>query len=86
MTKLISRRNFLKGTAAGAVSIAASQLFGGASLAEDAAVYTPGTYTASEQGLESTVTVTMRPQVLAQRPRSLSQRLSSRHRARMSML
>lgn len=59
MTKLISRRNFLKGTAAGAVSIAASQLFGGASLAEDAAVYTPGTYTASEQGLESTVTVTM---------------------------
>ena len=59
MTKLISRRNFLKGTAAGAVSIAASQLFGGASLAEEAAVYTPGTYTASEQGLESTVTVTM---------------------------
>lgn len=59
MTKLISRRNFLKGTAAGAVSIAASQLFGAASMAEDAAVYTPGTYTASEQGLESTVTVTM---------------------------
>ena len=59
MTKLISRRNFLKGTAAGAVSIAATQLFGTASMAEDAAVYTPGTYTASEQGLESTVTVTM---------------------------
>lgn len=59
MTKLISRRNFLKGTAAGAVSLAASQLFGGASMAEEAAMYTPGTYTASEQGLESTVTVTM---------------------------
>ena len=59
MTKLISRRNFLKGTAAGAVSIAATQLFGAATMAEDAAVYTPGTYTASEQGLESTVTVTM---------------------------
>ncbi len=59
MAKLISRRDFLKGTAAGAATLAASSLFGKVTLAGEEAIYTPGTYTASEQGLESLVTVTM---------------------------
>lgn len=62
--KSISRRSFLKGTAAAAASTAAFSLFGGNMLAkaEDAAQtlsYTPGTYTAKAQGLSSEVTVTM---------------------------
>ena len=59
MAKLISRRDFLKGTAAGAATLAAGSLFGKVTLAGEEAIYTPGTYTASEQGLESLVTVTM---------------------------
>ena len=63
MSKLISRRDFLKGTAAGAASIAASSLLAGVIHAEEAggaaAVYTPGTYTAAAAGIESDVTVTM---------------------------
>ena len=63
MAKLISRRDFLKGTAAGAFSIAAASVLGTgtnfAAHAEGAAKYIPGTYTAKAQGLESEVTVTM---------------------------
>ena len=61
MAKLISRKDFLKGTAAGALSLTASALLGSLAVAgeETAAIYTPGTYSASEQGLESLVTVTM---------------------------
>lgn len=63
MAKLISRRDFLKGTAAGAFSLAAAGVLGaGTKLtasAEEAAKYIPGTYTAKAQGLESEVTVTM---------------------------
>lgn len=64
MSKGISRRDFLKGTAAGAMAVAASSLFGGftglaAESSDGAAIYTPGTYTASAKGLQSDVTVTM---------------------------
>lgn len=66
MSRIISRRDFLKGTAAGAASIAATSLLGSFAMgesvtegAEAAALYTPGTYTASAQGLESKVTVQM---------------------------
>ncbi len=61
MGKNISRRDFLKGTAAGALGMAAANMFGGMSFAEEAgeAIYTPGVYTASAQGLESQVTVQM---------------------------
>ena len=58
MAKLISRKDFLLGTAAGALSLTAGRMFGTVARAGEA-IYTPGTYTASEQGLESTVTVTM---------------------------
>ena len=61
----ISRRDFLKGTAAGALGIAAASVFGipggsSASVAHAAeAVYTPGTYTATAAGMgEVTVTMT----------------------------
>ncbi len=61
----ISRRDFLKGTAAGALGIAAASVFGipggsGASVAHAAeAIYTPGTYTATATGMgEVTVTMT----------------------------
>ena len=49
MSKLISRRDFLKGTAAGAVGV----LLSGADLtvfAEEKGIYTPGTYSASAAG------------------------------------
>ena len=60
MSKLVSRRDFLKVTGLGALGAAAGAALGAGALAEEAkAVYTPGTYTASEQGLESLVTVTM---------------------------
>ena len=59
MAKLISRRDFLKGSAAGALTLTAGAMMGGISFGQEEAVYTPGTYTASEQGLESLVTVTM---------------------------
>ena len=63
MSKFISRRDFLKGTAAGAVTAAAASLLGGLTFAESTTegggIYTPGTYTAKAQGLESEVTVTM---------------------------
>ena len=60
MGKDITRRDFLKGSVAGALGLAAGSLFGGLSVAaEETASYTPGTYTASAMGLESEVTVTM---------------------------
>lgn len=58
----ISRRDFLKGATAGALSVAASGLLGGGlALAEESGgqVYTPGTYSATAQGIgEVTVTMT----------------------------
>ena len=60
MSKFVTRRDFLKVSAVSALGAAATAAFGAGALAEDAkAVYTPGTYSASEQGLESLVTVTM---------------------------
>ena len=62
MAKMIRRRDFLKGTAAGMLSIAAAGVLGpGAvtAVAEEGGKYTPGTYTGTAQGLESEVTVTM---------------------------
>ena len=60
MSKQVSRRDFLKGTAMGALGIAASAALGAPVLAEEEKkLYTPGTYSASAQGLESQVTVTM---------------------------
>jgi len=60
MSKLVTRRDFLKVSAMGALGAAATAVLGTAGMAEEAkAIYTPGTYSASEQGLESLVTVTM---------------------------
>ena len=77
--KELSRRSFLKGLTAGAISAASLGALGGVSLAEEAATeglieassevvvglnealgaasYTPGTYTASAQGMAGPVTV-----------------------------
>jgi succinate dehydrogenase/fumarate reductase flavoprotein subunit/uncharacterized protein with FMN-binding domain len=57
----LSRRDFLKGSAAGALGVAAAGLLGGSitSLAADkSGTYTPGTYSAEAQGI-GTVKVTM---------------------------
>ena len=56
--QIISRRGFLKGAAA---TIAGSALMGLRAVAEESGAggYTPGTYTATAQGMESAVTVTM---------------------------
>ena len=59
MSKLVTRRDFLKVSALGAIGAAAGSVLGASALAEGAAIYTPGTYTASAQGLESQVMVTM---------------------------
>ncbi len=61
MSKNLSRRDFLKGAAATAVSTAFLGLQASAEAATEgaAANYTPGTYTATAQGMESPVTVTM---------------------------
>ncbi|MCD7885643.1 MAG: FAD-dependent oxidoreductase [Lachnospiraceae bacterium] len=64
MEKNLSRRDFMKGLAAGAVSTATMGAFHTSVLAADSAssggsLYTPGTYTASAKGHEGTVTVTM---------------------------
>ena len=58
----ISRRDFLRGAAATAAGAAAATILPGSVLsasASEAAVYTPGTYTASAYGIYSDVTVTM---------------------------
>ena len=60
MSRLVSRRDFLKVSAIGAAGMAVSSVLGGSASAGDAKkLYTPGTYSASAQGLESTVKVTM---------------------------
>ena len=56
--KNISRRSFLRGTLAGAASLTLAGIGVGRGFAEESAVYTPGTYTATAQGMESPVTVT----------------------------
>ena len=57
--KNISRRDFLKGALAGTAAAAAGGVLGVNVLADEAeAIYTPGTYSAQEQGI-GTVTVTM---------------------------
>ena len=56
---LFSRRDFLKGAAASAATVAATGLVGGLALAEGEAIYTPGTYSATATGIgEVTVTMT----------------------------
>lgn len=58
MKKNFSRRDFLKGAAASAATVAAAGVLG-AAVAEGEAIYTPGTYTATAQGMgEVTVTMT----------------------------
>ncbi|MCD8104570.1 MAG: FAD-binding protein [Lachnospiraceae bacterium] len=56
----LSRRDFLKGTAAGALGAAAAGILGTGipALAEESGTYTPGTYSATATGI-GTVTVTM---------------------------
>ena len=61
MAKELSRRDFLKGMAAGAMGIAAAGVLGTveAPKAHAEALYTPGTYSASARGIASDVKVTM---------------------------
>ena len=58
MAKYISRRDFLKGTAAGALGAVLAGMHLSA-FAEEKGIYTPGTYSATAAGIESDVTVTM---------------------------
>lgn len=56
---MFSRRDFLKGAAASAATVAATGLIGGIAMAEGEAIYTPGTYSATATGMgEVTVTMT----------------------------
>ena len=58
--KNLSRRDFLKGTAASALGLAAASMMSPlAAMGAEAGTYKPGTYTASAQGIASEVTVTM---------------------------
>ena len=58
MSKVLSRRSFLKGSLAGAAAVTLTGLgMGGIAMAEG--IYTPGTYSASAKGIASDVTVTM---------------------------
>ena len=61
LAKELSRRDFLKGMAAGAMGIAAAGVLGTveAPKAHAEALYTPGTYSASARGIASDVKVTM---------------------------
>ncbi|MCD7819842.1 MAG: FAD-binding protein [Lachnospiraceae bacterium] len=64
MGKTITRRDFLKGTAAGTLGIAMASLLPGAEASlgkvkAAEATYIPGTYTGTADGISSTVTVTM---------------------------
>ena len=58
-----SRRDFLKGAAASTLGVAALSAMSGSSLslafADEAAIYTPGTYVGEGTGISSTVTVTI---------------------------
>lgn len=64
-SRKLSRRDFLKG-AAGAAGVAAIGMLAGCGSKDPVPseggekLYTPGTYTASAQGMESTVTVTIK--------------------------
>ncbi len=58
MSKNLSRRDFLKGGAAGALSVAAASLLHAPAFAEEAGTYKPGTYKATATGI-GTVTVEM---------------------------
>ena len=59
MSKSLSRRDFLKVSAVGVFGTATAALLGTTSSAQAKKLYTPGTYSASAQGLESPVKVTM---------------------------
>ena len=62
MEKKLSRRQFIKSMAAGAAGVTAFGLMDGLNLraaAEGAAIYKPGTYSASAKGMGSDVTVTL---------------------------
>ena len=57
----ISRRDFLKGALASTAAVAATSVLGPLTFAESSgeAIYIPGTYTGTADGIESIVTVTM---------------------------
>lgn len=54
----LSRRDFLRGTAASALGLTVSGILGTIAAAEETGIYKPGTYSATAQGM-GTVTVTM---------------------------
>lgn len=58
MKKELSRREFLRGSMAGALGMAAAGLFSSTVIAEEDGTYVPGTYSATAQGI-GTVSVTM---------------------------
>ena len=58
MSKQLTRRDFLKGTAAGALGFAALGLTGVTAAKADS-IYTPGTYMATVKGYSSYVTVSI---------------------------
>ena len=57
-SKNLSRRDFLKGALAGTATVALASATGITAFAEEKGIYTPGTYSATAQGM-GTVTVTM---------------------------
>ena len=59
MSKTLTRRDFLKSAAATGVGLASLGLFGASASAESADLYSPGTYSDTEQNTYATVTVTM---------------------------
>ena len=61
MAKELSRRDFLKGVAAGAFGVAAAGVLGSVPVvaAAEETKYTPGTYSATAKGIASDVKVTM---------------------------
>ena len=60
MSKTLSRREFIKGAAAGSLGLALTGLTGAAAVADESrAVYNPGTYSAVVQGYSSFITVEM---------------------------
>lgn len=61
MKKQLSRREFLKGSLAGAATLAATGILGSTSVlaSDEEAIYIPGTYTATSAGHSGDITVTM---------------------------
>ena len=60
MAENISRRSFLKGSLAGAATLAMAGVgLGATAFAEEKGIYTPGTYSATARGIGSDVKVTM---------------------------